>query len=366
MNYLSCITGEFCRKLVILVLSAVLSLFCILVEAATKKPPHESWTFTFHYENDLFANTDRLYTNGIKLSWVSPELQWFEDLEWMQKKGVMQATINQVIDLLPFSEDKSRQRHLAFSLGQKMFTPEDISRSDLVDDDRPYAGWLYGSTAFHSKTYQRLDTFEIQLGLTGDLSFAKEAQDLVHSVRGIKKAQGWDEQIDTELGFALVYDRKQRLIPRHDFYEQWGLDFIVHAGGAAGTVFTDINAGFEFRLGWNLPTDFGTALIRPAGETNAPTDTSDPRYKRDRQAFSFHFFASTNGRLVIRDIFLDGNTFSNSHQVDKKLLVGDMVVGVSLIYKKFKISYAQVLRTKEFDLQSSSQYFGSINISYTY
>jgi lipid A 3-O-deacylase len=366
MNFMYSIKSRFCRDMVILVLSATLSLFGIVAEAATKKPPHESWTFTFHFENDLFAKTDRLYTNGLKLSWVSPELQWFEDLEWMQKKGLMQASIKEVIKLLPFGDDKSRQRHLAFSVGQKMFTPEDISSSDLLVDDRPYAGWLYGSTAFHSKTYQRLDTFELQLGFTGDLSFAREAQDLVHSVRGINKARGWDNEIDTELGFALVYDRKQRLIPRHDFYQKWGLDFIAHAGGAAGTVFTDINAGFEFRLGWNLPTDFGTALIRPAGETNAPTDTSDPRYRRDRTAFSFHFFAGTNGRLVFRDIFLDGNTFSNSHQVDKKLLVGDLVIGASLIYKKFKISYAQVLRTKEFDLQSSSQYFGSINISYTY
>jgi len=347
-------------------LCALLLLFCVATEANAKKPPHESWTFTFHYENDLFANTDRLYTNGIKLSWVSPELQWFADLPWMQKRGIMQATINEVIGLLPFGDDASRQRHLAFSMGQKMFTPENIGRRDLIVDDRPYAGWLYGSIAFHSKTYQRLDTFEVQLGLTGDLSFAREAQDLVHSIRKIDKANGWDNQIGTELGFALVYDRKQRLLPRYDFYEKWGVDFIAHAGGAAGTVFSDINAGFEFRAGWNLPTDFGTALIRAAGETNAPTDTRDPRYERDRRGFSFHLFASTNGRVVFRDIFLDGNTFSASHNVDKKLFVGDFVFGASVIYKKFKLTYAQVLRTKEFDLQNSSQYFGSINLSYTY
>ena len=341
-------------------------LVCTSLHAQTHKPPHESWTFTFHFENDLFAKTDRFYTNGIKLSWVSPELQWFQDLPWMKKPGWIQAGTNRLIDFLPFSDDASRQRNMAFSIGQKMYTPEDIARRDLILDDRPYAGWLYGSAAFHSKTYRRLDTIELQMGLTGEFSLAQQAQDLVHSIRNIDKARGWDNQIDTELGFAFIYDRKQRLIPRYDFHRQWGLDFIAHAGVAAGTVFSHLNAGLEFRIGWNLPTDFGTALIRPAGNTNAPADTRDPRYRQDDQSFSFHLFGGTSGRLVFRDIFLDGNTFSDSHNTDKKLLVGDFVLGASLIYKKFKLSYAQVLRTREFDRQSSGQNFGSISLSYTY
>ena len=188
----------------------------------------------------------------------------------------------------------------------------------------------------------------------------------MHSIRGIAKANGWDNQIDTEPGFALIYDRKQRLIPRYDFHKQWGLDFIAHAGAAAGTVFSHINAGLEFRIGWNLPTDFGTALIRPAGDTNAPADTKDPRYQRDKQSFSFHVFGGTSGRLVFRDIFLDGSTFSGSHSTGKKLLVGDFVLGASLIYRNFKLAYAQILRTREFYNQSSGQNFGSISLSYTY
>jgi lipid A 3-O-deacylase len=218
----------------------------------------------------------------------------------MKKTGLIQSRANKIIDFLPFSEDASRQRNLAFSIGQKMYTPEDITRRDLIVDDRPYAGWLYGSVAFHTKTYKRLDTFEAQVGFTGDLSLAEQAQDFVHSIRNIEKANGWDNQIDTELGFALIYDRKQRLIPRYDFYEQWGLDFIAHA--AAGTVFSHVNAGLEFRVGWNLLTDFGTALIRPAGDTNAPADTKDPRYQKGKQGLSFHMFGGTSGRLVFRDI----------------------------------------------------------------
>jgi len=343
--------------------AAALFLFCTAAHAAP--PPQESWTFTGRLENDLFADTDRFYTNGIKLSWVSPDLQWFQDLDWFKRDARLNRWGNLLVDALPFSGDPERQRNLALSVGQMMYTPRDIEREDLIVDDRPYAGWLYGSVAFHSKTYRVLDTFEIQAGLTGPWSLAENAQDLVHELRGIDKARGWDNQIDTELAFALVYDRKYRILPRVDLGSGLGVDAIGYAGGALGTAFTYAGAGLETRLGWNLPADFGSALIRPAGETNAPADTADPRYAA-AGGWSFHVFAAATGRVVARDIFLDGNTFSDSHNVDKESVVGDLVVGASAIWGRFKLSYAQAWRTPEFEGQDGSQQFGSVSLSFTY
>ncbi len=330
------------------------------------KPPHESWTFSFGFENDLFADTDRFYTNGIKLNWISPELKWFEDLEWIKRDAFLSDTLKQFIKLLPYNEDPNRQRHFSFSIGQKIFTPEDINNFNLVTTDRPYAAWLYGDIAFHSKNERQLDTFGVQLGLIGDFALGEEAQDLVHSIRGIAKANGWDNQLDNEIGLALIYDRKQRLIRRTDVKGLFGFDSIIHIGGAAGNVFTHLNTGAEFRIGWNIPTDFGSALIRPAGNTNAPADAHDPRYLSGKDALSFYFFGAVNGRWVLRDIFLDGNTFSDSHSVDKESLVGEFIIGSSMVFKNIKLSYAQVFRSKEFELQRSGQSFGSISISYTY
>ena len=329
-------------------------------------PPHESWTFSFGFENDLFADTDRFYTNGIKLNWISPELQWFEDLDWIKNNSFLSGTLKQMISLLPYSDDPNRQRHFSFSVGQKMFTPENISSPNVVSTDRPYAGWLYGDIAFHSKNKRRLDTFGIQMGLVGDISLAETAQDFIHSLRNIDKANGWDNQLEIEPGLALIYDQKRRVIRRTDIFNSFGFDTIIHLGGAVGNVFTNLGGGGEFRIGWNIPTDFGSALIRPAGNTNAPTDSQDPRYLSGKDAFSFYFFTAANGRLVLRDIFLDGNTFTDSHSVDKRTLVGEFILGSSFVFKNLKVSYAQVFRSKEFDLQKSGQNFGSISISYTY
>src|SRR5690606_3724327 len=66
------------------------------------------------------------------------------------------------------------------------------------------------------------------------------------------------------------------------------------------------------------------------------------------------------------DIFLDGNTFEDSHNVDKETFVGDFVLGANLIYGRWKLSYSHVLRTKEFVGQDDSQKFGSVTLSYTF
>ena len=319
----------------------------------------KSWTFTFRFENDLFAGTDRNYTNGIKLSWISPDLTRFRDSDVLPEWG------KRIVNRLPYSQVEGLQRNIVFSIGQNMFTPEDIHARELIKNDRPYGGWLYGSAAFHNKNYRHLDTFEIQAGFVGPLSLAEEAQDLVHDLRGIDQANGWDNQIKNEPGLDLIYEHKDRILTPISL-SGFGFDAITHYGAALGNVFTYANAGMELRLGWNLPTDFGTSLIRPGGETNAPADTQDPRYHQVGHGFSLHGFAAVSGRMVFRDIFLDGNTWRDSHSVDKEFLVGDLVCGVSLIVDSVKVSYAQVLRTKEFAGQDSNHYFGSISISYTY
>jgi hypothetical protein len=68
----------------------------------------------------------------------------------------------------------------------------------------------------------------------------------------------------------------------------------------------------------------------------------------------------------MRDIFLDGNTFRDSHDVDRNLLVGDLLAGVTLGYGGLKLSLAQVLRTREFKGQTRDHRFGSITLSYAF
>lgn len=322
----------------------------------------DAWTASLMFENDLFGNTDQNYTNGIKLTLISPDLTKFADTDKFR------SWIDWWDNRIPFIYQGKPEgpviKSIAISVGQNIYTPQDLQTTTLIKDDRPYAGWLYFGTAFHTKTPKRLDTVELQLGVVGSFSLAEEAQNFVHKVRDISTAKGWDNQLNNEPAFALIYEQKRRIRPEN-FYDHFGYDVIVNAGGALGTVYTYGNLGAETRLGWNIPADFGTSLIRPGGDTNAPVDSSDPRLARQGE-FSAYVFAAVTGRVMLRDIFLDGNTFSSSHSIDKRYLVGDLILGASTILGGVKFSYAQVFRTREFIGQDHNQNFGSISMSFTF
>jgi len=85
---------------------------------------------------------------------------------------------------------------------------------------------------------------------------------------------------------------------------------------------------------------------------------------RPKGDFSAYAFFTADGRFVAHNIFLDGNTFRDSHSVDKKHWVADLTVGVALIYGRFTLAYTNALRTKEFDGQDRASRFGSVSASF--
>jgi len=332
--------------------AVALSLFFCLTAPTPSTAAAETslpWTLSAYLENDLFTGTDRNYTNGVKLSLISPDLYSFVE------SGKLPEWSLPYIHQLPFINDPDPlvTRRVEFSLGQNMYTPADISRSDLIADDRPYAGWSYFGAGFHTRIGNRMDTIELQLGLIGPESFAEETQKGVHDLRNLQRPNGWDHQLKNEPGLAAIYERKWRLAP---FFSKnnFEMDAITHLGCALGNVATYANSGMETRLGWNLPEDFGVSLIRPAGSTRFAT----------RKNRGGHLFAAVNGRAVLQDIFLDGNTFAHSHSVEKKPFVADLAGGAAFYFNQFKLTLSQILRTKEFRGQSDSHSFGSITLSF--
>ncbi len=318
-----------------------------------------SWTLRFTLENDLFANTDENYTNGIKLSWISP------DLSPEYRNNALPAWSTAIINTMPYRDKLDIQRNIGFSIGQKIFTPQDIESTELIPNDRPYAGWLYVSASYYNKTQTTLDTFALQLGIVGPAALGEEAQNSVHRFRGLKEANGWDNQLQNEPGFLLLAERKWRVYRIADPKTHLGMDIISHLGTSLGNVMTYINTGAEFRFGWNIPTDFGTSLIRPGGDANSPSNNKDTRFSKTDH-LGFYVFAAYSGRIVLHDIFLDGNTFASSHSVNKEYFVGDLIIGASILLYDFKMSYAQVFRSKEFEGQGGGSSFGSISISYSF
>jgi len=72
------------------------------------------------------------------------------------------------------------------------------------------------------------------------------------------------------------------------------------------------------------------------------------------------------GRALATNIFLDGNTFADSHSVDKKYFVGDVHAGLVLVIYRVRLAFSQVFRSSEFNGQKELSEFGSINLSVTW
>jgi hypothetical protein len=297
----------------------------------------------------------------MRASWVSPDLHDY--LEDPALPGWMQS-INERLTF--FHEARTGlERNVTFSLGQTLFTPQDLTREDIIEDDRPYAGWLFVSMGYQTRKNRQLDTLEASFGVVGPAALGEELQNVMHDLRGFDRFEGWDNQLANEPGLLFVWEHKRKLSYEYHENSRFGLDLIGHAGIALGNVHSYLNTGAELRLGWAIPNDFGTAALRPGGDNSTPAATWDPRIAADRK-WGLHFFLSFDSRLVGRNIFLDGNTFRGSHRVDKKLAVTDGAAGVSFIYGGVKISYAQIFRSKEFTQQNSSNSYGSLAVSYTF
>ncbi len=315
----------------------------------------------FYLENDLFAKQDSDYTAGFKLAWVSPNLGDFSTDRCLPPW--LRAANRYLTRLHPGPKDSQYdRRNVVFTLGQAMYTPRDRARSDLIVEDRPYAGWSYLGFAYNARNDWQMETVEINLGMVGPASGARQAQDFIHKLRGFELFNGWDNQLRNELGVVATYERKHKWF-QTPVASGLDYDFITHAGISLGNVRTSLNAGGEIRFGWNIPDDFGSSPIRPAGDNNAPHPSAKPF---DPRVGGIHAFISVDGRAVARDISLDGNLFSDSHSVKKKPFVADASVGIATTYAGWKVGFSRVFRTREFVGQPRAPRFGSVTVSLEY
>jgi hypothetical protein len=339
----------------------VLSLLCIGLPAPafSQQPADGPFNrFTMHLENDIFGGTDRGYTNGLKLTWGTA----FSAVD--NEAADLPGWIYAVADRLPRVNELGSHRALFVSLGQNIYTPEDIQRSDLIEDDRPYAGFTYIGLGFLGRKDARLDVWELQAGVVGPLSMAEQTQNFVHQIVGSPKAQGWEHQLKNEPALEVIRETKWRLWSR-DFHRGFSVDLIPHLGARLGNIAIYANTGAELRLGWDLPRDFGTCPIRPGCNVGDPL--LDMTLSRAQSpAANLQTFLAVDGRAVLHDIFLDGNTFVDSHSVDKEPFVADLITGIGFQYGRARFTYSYVYRTPEFKERREAQLFGAVTLSWSY
>lgn len=329
-------------------IAAVLALLPAAAAAQVLQSAEQSGAQLF-LENDLFSahrKSDQWYTNGFKVIWTRPTTEFPDSI-----RNFVDGWLDRACP------GERCQKSMGGVLGQDMFTPRDVEIASPQPNDRPWAGWLYAGIAGQvtGETTQR--TFELDLGVVGPWSGAQSVQTRWHRMIHTRTPRGWDNQLKTEPGIMLQYRLKRRYANSMNTF-----DFIPHTGAKLGNIMTDGSVGGMLRWGQNLSgfgpdrTPTGAAPAgRGAGRTFLPGVNE------------WYVFARSEARAVLRNIFLDGNTFKDSPRVHKRPLVADVALGISVrVADNFRITYQHTRRSEESTEPGGLFGFGTLMLAYEY
>lgn len=336
--------------LVILGLSLALACRAEDMAGATRAPgadrDQSGRFFTMVVENDAFAGgTDEHYTSGLRLT-------------WLQEQHGKSSIGHRVMDALP-GEAGGAPLWRYFSFGQNIYTPEDIEAPRPDPNDQPYAAFLYGAVGFTRPQEDHIDDVELTVGIVGPWALGEPTQKLVHRVTRSDEPRGWDHQLDNEPGLMASWQRRWRG-PSFPVGSRGEARLVPHLGLTVGNVYTYSAAGLTFHV---APTGFGWESA-PLRVRPAVSDTA--HFYPIGRGPDWSLFAGVEARAVARDIFLDGNTFSDSPSVDRKPFVIDASVGGSIVLGRTRVAYTVNWRSKDFEGEDSGQLFGALSLGWRY
>jgi hypothetical protein len=310
--------------------------FIILLAGLLPAAADNAWEgqiLSFTLDNDALVGDDRHYTAGGSIQYMSEDDALYD---WTR-------SLSRFFPAVGFEIQAEKW---GVEIGQQIFTPENLDTSGLIDDDRPYASWLYTRAALQRRgpgfgSSLAMEVIGLDLGVVGPEALGHQAQSALHS----DSPDGWDNQLETELTVDLTYLRRHLFERR---LSDWRLHLIPFVDASLGTVDTHIGGGGLLRFGYNVPNEFEVA--------HAPT----------QPGWGAYIFSAAEGRWVIRNLFLDGNTFRASHEVDKEPLVGSVRFGVGLVFKRVEVLVSHTFLSHEFKQQATNDQFSSATLLFKF
>ena len=333
-------------------------------ESSISTTKSSDWQVLLQLDNDLFADSDRDYTNGVRIGLVQEIPLESKRGQRMNKRlrDNSKKFFGRLQNLRIDDEDEVRFAR-GFGVSQLMFTPEDPFALSAPEGERPYAGWLGFEYSLHVKQENFVNSLTVALGTTGDASLAQTSQNWVH--RNISNSpifQGWDSQVPSEITANIHFDHKQRFrnLSRY-ITDTIEVDGYYEGGAAFGNFRTDAYVGALARIGYRLPSSFSTPRVQLGSYGHELFNNTNDYGKK----FSAFAFAGLRGTAVLHDITLDGPVFRDFDTgVDSKSRVGELIYGFSLRYKRVDLIFSQTVRSDEFTGQTENQEFGSVMLRF--
>jgi lipid A 3-O-deacylase len=231
-------------------------------------------------------------------------------------------------------------RGARWEVGQRIYTPR-RDAAEPIPGERPYAGWLYAAWERATASERTRTRLRIEAGVTGPPSLAEPVQSAFHRIAGYQEQLGWAHQLGFEPGVIVSYGRESRLAAtgagrtRLEVLPSWAV--------RAGNVRTGAEAAVRARLGF--------------GAGDAWTGAGAAR------GMSGWMEAGARQEAVLRDLFIDGNTFAGRDPaVDRRTWVAQGEAAFGIRYRRTELEYRFVLRGREYETQTEPHPYGSIRI----
>ena len=317
---------------------------------AAAEPATEALTFTL--ENDSFTGSDNNYTNGLGITWVSSELETYDDDSFVSQWGG-------ALSFLPFVGDEGYRTYAAWTVAQEMHTPDDITNPYPPTNDQPYAGVLYVDGLLYAQKERWTHVWQLKLGIVGPASQAEDVQRDFHDLVGGDEPMGWHEQLPDEpvinVGYTVAHLAASGRVGDS---AEWRVVPVGTAG--LGTYFTGAGAGAYAEVGWNLVDALGGTALR-TGMNAASTVGVGPV-----DQWSVGFFGGFAGYGVAHFLPLDGTVFHDSRSVDSEPFIGMGTLGFSVRNGGFVLGLAATMLTDSFEDQRESAEFGTLSMSWDF
>lgn len=294
------------------------------------------------YENDSIYGGDKYYTNGVQLLLTT-------------------KTFNIVSNSILYNIFDKSYYNYSFGLAQKMFTPENINTTELIANDRPYAGYLYlflNTNIYHNN---QLDSIGLSIGCTGKCSLAENIQTKIHDMIGSPVPEGWDNQLSNQLLFMISYLKMININKTLDYTYDWQLTPKFHIN--LGTPYTNSSIHLEFRYGYNLEKDY----IQNRLNSNQLGIIRNS-YNKNMNDISYYIFLEAIANINLYDTFLD-NTYNNGryeHNIKKEIFNYEINGGLSFRYSNYYIKYSTIFISKQFKEQNDNELIFGITAGYLF
>jgi len=323
---------------------------CVMQANAASDAAPGKGALTFTVDNDVFTGSDNNYTNGLGVTWVSADLNSYDDDRFASKWGRFWS-------FLPFVGDDGYTTYASWTLAQEMNTPDDIENPNPPTDDQPYSGILYVDSLLYAKKERWAHVWELKLGVVGPASQGEGVQKDFHKLIGGQEPMGWRTQLPNEPVINVGYTVAHLAAAGHaGGSAEWR---VVPVGTASvGTYFTGVGAGVYGEVGWNLVDALGGTALR-SGLNAASTVGVGPV-----QGWSVSFFGGLGGYGVAHFLPLDGTVFHDSRSVKSEPFVGTGSLGLSVRHGGFAMSLATSFFTDTFKTQRASTDFGTLSVSW--